>query len=90
VHPFTLCHLLKNVELDLLKCMFFIILDFTALINHIIIVHKTNLFFLVVLQKELTILECFIQFSEFLEKMKEEKDLLDDSKKYTPLLSFNL
>jgi hypothetical protein len=90
VYPFTLCHLLKNVEPDLLKCMFFIILNFTALINYIIIVRKTNLSSLVALQEELTILECLIQFSEFLKRMKKEKDLLDDSKKYTPLLSFDL
>jgi hypothetical protein len=90
VYPFTLCRLLKNVEPDLLKCMFFIILDFTALINHIIIVRKTNLPSLVVSQEELAILECLIQFSEFLERMKGEKDLLNDSKKYTPLLSFDL
>jgi hypothetical protein len=43
VYPFTLCCLLKNVEPDLLKCMFFIVLDFNTLINHIIIVRKTNL-----------------------------------------------
>jgi hypothetical protein len=90
VYPFTLRHLLKNVEPDLLKCMFFIILNFTALINHIIIVRKTNLPSLVASQEELAILECLIQFSEFLERMKREKDLLDDSKKYTPLLSFDL
>jgi hypothetical protein len=90
VYPFTLRRLLKNVEPDLLKCMFFIILDFTALINHIIIVRKTNLPFLVALQEELAILECLIQFSEFLERMKGEKDLLDDSKKYTPFLFFDL
>jgi hypothetical protein len=79
MYPFILHHLLKNVEPDLLKCMFFIILNFTALINYIIIVHKTNLF-----------LECLIQFLEFLERMKGEKDLLDNSKKYIPLLSFDL
>jgi hypothetical protein len=90
VYPFTLRRLLKNVEPDLLKCMFFIILNFTALINHIIIVHKTNLSSLVVSQEELAILKCLIQFSEFLKRMKGEKDLLDDSKKYTPLLSFDL
>jgi hypothetical protein len=90
VYSFTLRRLLKNVEPDLLKCMFFIILDFTALINYIIIVRKTNLSSLVVSQEELAILECLIQFSEFLERMKGEKDLLDDSKKYIPLLSFNL
>jgi Ca2+/Na+ antiporter len=60
VYPFTLHRLLKNVEPDLLKCMFFIILDFTVLINYIIIVCKTNLSSLVMLQEELTILECFI------------------------------
>jgi hypothetical protein len=86
VYPFTLRRLLKNVELDLLKCMFFIILDFTALINYIIIVRKTNLPSLVASQEELAILECLIQFFEFLERMKREKDLLDDSKKYTPFL----
>jgi hypothetical protein len=90
VYPFTLRRLLKNVEPDLLKCMFFIILDFTTLINHIIIVRKTNLPSLVASQEELAILECLIQFSEFLERMKGEKDLLDDSKKYTPLLFFDL
>jgi hypothetical protein len=90
VYPFTLCCLLKNVEPDLLKCMFFIVLDFNALINHIIIVRKTNLLSLVVSKEELNILECLIQFSEFLERMKGEKDLLDDSKKYTPLFSFDL
>jgi Ca2+/Na+ antiporter len=90
VYPFTLRCLLKNVEPDLLKCIFFIILNFTALINHIIIVRKTNLSSLVASQEELAILECLIQFYEFLERMKGEKDLLNDSKKYTPLLSFDL
>jgi hypothetical protein len=90
VYSFTLRRLLKNMEPDLLKCMFFIVLDFNTLINHIIIVRKTNLPSLVALKEELDILECLIQFSEFLERMKREKDLLDDSKKYTPLFSFDL
>jgi hypothetical protein len=90
VYPFTLRRLLKNVELDLPKCMFFIVLDFNTLINHIIIVCKTNLPSLVALKEKLNILECLIQFSEFLERMKEEKDLLNDSKKYIPLFSFDL
>jgi hypothetical protein len=90
VYPFILCHLLKNVESDLLKCMFFIVLDFNTLIKYIIIVCKINLFSLVVLKEKLDILEYLIQFSEFLKRMKGEKDLLDDSKKYTPLFSFDL
>jgi hypothetical protein len=60
VYPFTLRRLFKNVEPDLLKCMFFIILDFTALINYIIIVRKTNLPSLMVSQEKLAILECLI------------------------------
>jgi hypothetical protein len=53
-------------------------------------VRKTNLPSLTALKEELDILECLIQFSEFLKRMKEEKDLLEDSKKYAPLLSSNL
>jgi hypothetical protein len=90
VYPFTLCRLLKNVELDLLKCMFFIVLNFNTLIKYIIIVCKTNLFSLVTSKEKLNILEYFIQFSEFLKRIKREKDLLNDSKKYTPLFSFDL
>jgi hypothetical protein len=88
VYPFTSRCLLKNVELDLLKCVFFIVFNFNTLIKHIIIVHKTNLLSLVALKEELNILEYLIQFSEFLKRMKREKDLLNNSKKYTPLFFF--
>jgi hypothetical protein len=90
VYSFTLCRLLKNVELDILKCMFFIVLDFNTLINYIIIVHKINLPSLVALKEKLNILEYLIQFSEFLKRMKREKDLLNDSKKYISLFFFDL
>jgi hypothetical protein len=53
-------------------------------------VRKTNLPSLTASKDELDILECLIQFSEFLKRMKGEKDLLEDSKKYVPLLYSNL
>jgi hypothetical protein len=90
VYSFTLCCLLKNIEQDLLKYMFFIVLNFNTLIKHFIIVYKINLSSLVMSKEKLDILECFFQFLEFLERIKEEKDLLNDSKKYTLLFFFDL